>query len=129
MGDEKLKAFQKPLARLKEAYSESLKRRGSFEYPFFRDSTIQRFEFTVEIFWKFIKSFMQHQEGITCRSPKSCIRELFSLGFLEENQTRTLLEMIDSRNLASHTYHEEVAEEIFSRLKPYIDTLELVAEK
>ncbi len=129
MGDEKLRAFQKALLRLKEAYSESVKRRGSFEYPFFRDSAIQRFEFTVEIFWKSIKAFMKDQEGVTCGSPKSCIRELFSLGYLDEDQTRTLLEMIDSRNLTSHTYHEEVAEEIFGRLKSYIDTLELVAEK
>lgn len=44
-----------------------------------------------------------------------------------------MLEMIYYRNLTSHTYHEEVAEEIFNKLKTYIilleKTLEILREK
>ncbi len=30
------------------------------------------------------------------------------------------LEMTDDRNLTSHTYHEEVAEEIYTNIKDYV---------
>ena len=39
------------------------------------------------------------------------------------------LEMIDDRNLTSHTYHEEIAENIFKNLSLYIKYLERVLEK
>jgi len=129
MGINRLKDFKKALERLKEAYTRSLDRKETDEYSFFRDSAIQRFEFTVEIFWKTLRDFLKTEEGITCKSPKGCIREFFSSGYLNEDQARKLLEMIDSRNLTSHTYHEEVAEEIFKRIENYIALLELVAGK
>jgi len=40
-----------------------------------------------------------------------------------------LFEMIDSRNLTSYTYREEVAERIFSILSEYIKVLEEVLGK
>ncbi len=120
---QKVEDFDRALFRLEEAYLRALEERNSDDYPYFRDSAIQRFEFTVEIFWKCIKAFLESREGITCKSPKSCIRELFNLGYITEKQTVTLLEMIDYRNLTSHTYHEEVAYEIFRRLGNYIELL------
>ena len=124
MALEKLSQFNQALLRLKEAYEKTLNKKYSDEYSFFRDSTIQRFEFTVEIFWKTLKEFLREMEGIVCSSPKNCIREFFSLGCLSEEEARKLLEMIDYRNLTSHTYHEEVAEEIFNKLNAYIILLE-----
>jgi len=121
-----LENFEKALKRLKEAYLRATNGIMEDDYYFFRDSAIQRFEFTVEIFWKTIKIFLKEKEGIDCRTPKSCIREFFSAGFLDEELTVLLLEMIDDRNLTSHTYKEEIAESIFSRLSKYIDTLEQI---
>lgn len=46
-----------------------------------RDATIQRFEYTFEALWKYIKEYLKEREGIIANSPKSCFRELFSLGF------------------------------------------------
>lgn len=37
--------------------------------------------------------------------------------------------MIDDRNLTSHTYREEIAEEIFSRLGNHIEAMEDVLKK
>ena len=128
MALEKLSQFNQALLRLKEAYKKTLNKKYSDEYSFFRDSTIQRFEFTVEIFWKTLKEFLREMEGIVCSSPKNCIREFFSLGYLSEEEARKLLEMIDYRNLTSHTYHEEVAEEIFNKLDAYIVLLEKISE-
>ncbi len=59
-----------------------------------------------------------------CKTPKSCIREFFSAGYPDEDDTKLLLQMIDDRNLTYHTYKEEIAEDIFSRFEKYIPILE-----
>jgi len=101
--DKRLKDYKKALSRLKGSYLKALTSVGTEDYEFFRDSTIQRFEFSVELMWKVIKVFLENREGITCRSPKSCIREFFSAGFLSEEETLKLLQMVDDRNKTSHT--------------------------
>ena len=91
-----------------------------------RDATIQRFEYSFEIFWKFVKEYLRVKEGIICNSPKSCFREAFNVKLLTEEETITALEMTDDRNLTSHTYHEEVAEEIYRKIKVYSKLMEKV---
>ncbi len=121
--------FDRSLHRLKEAYLKA-KKSNDDNYNFFRDSAIQRFEFTVEIFWKSIKYYLKEIEGIECRSPKSCIREFFITGGLDsEEGVVLLLEMIDDRNMTSHTYKEEIAKMIFSKIEIYIDRLNEILVK
>jgi nucleotidyltransferase substrate binding protein (TIGR01987 family) len=74
-----------------------------------RDAAIQRFEYSFEIFWKFVKEYLRYEEGIISTSPKSCFREAFKVNLMSEEETIKALEMTDDRNLTSHTYHEEVA--------------------
>ena len=62
---------------------------------------------------------MKSREGILCNSPKACFRELFSVGFIGEEEPLALLEMTDDRNLTSHTYKEEVSQLIYDKLPPY----------
>ncbi|MDA8272743.1 MAG: HI0074 family nucleotidyltransferase substrate-binding subunit [Deltaproteobacteria bacterium] len=124
----KFKDFESSLQRFEESYKKTVENKDSDNYLFFRDSAIQRFEFTVEIFWKLLKSIIKDNEGIICNSPKSCIREFFASGYLKENKAKLLMEMIDDRNMTSHTYHEEVAEIIFSKLKDYINGMIYVYE-
>jgi nucleotidyltransferase substrate binding protein (TIGR01987 family) len=84
-----------------------------------RDAAIQRFEYTFETSWKLLKEYLRECEGVISNSPKSCFREALSAGLINEEQTMTCLEMADDRNLTSHTYIEEVAEQIYGRLKDY----------
>lgn len=84
-----------------------------------RDAAIQRFEYTFEAYWKFIKEYLKIKEGIICNSPKSCFREVFTVGMIKEDETIKLLEMTDDRNMTSHTYKEEVAQIIYGKLKEY----------
>jgi len=127
--EKRLEDFEKAVKRLKDAYEQTLKHKKDEYYTFFRDSTIQRFEFTVEIMWKTLKSFLYEYAGIDCKSPKGCIRDFFSAGYLTEEETTNLLEMIDDRNMTSHTYHEEVAEEIFKDLHIYLPIIEKVKDR
>lgn len=94
-----------------------------------RDATIQRFEYTFEAFWKFIQEYLKEKEGIIVNSPKSCFREIFSLGFISEEETVRLLEMTDKRNETSHTYKEKVAQSIFEKVDGYATLMTKILEK
>ena len=60
--------YRKALGRLKEAVGENLSK-GSIVI----DGAIQRFEFTFELAWKFLRSLLQFQ-GIEANSPRSAIK-------------------------------------------------------
>jgi len=122
----KLADYRNALSRLEESHHQTILHQESEAFSFYRDSTIQRFEFTLEIAWKSIKTFLLEAEGIECRSPKSCIRELLATAHLNAEQIQTMLEMVDDRNLATHTYHESLANEIFQSIQTYISLFQIL---
>jgi nucleotidyltransferase substrate binding protein (TIGR01987 family) len=93
-----------------------------------RDAAIQRFEYTTEALWKCLQTYLQEKEGIDCYSPKSCLREAKNVGLLDEQETVAALEMVDDRNMTSHTYHEELAEKIYRRLTEYAGIMQKLLE-
>ena len=84
-----------------------------------RDAAIQRFEYTFEAFWKFIKEYLRIKEKIAANSPKQCFRELFIISVISEEENVKLLEMTDNRNMTSHTYNKDVANGIYSGIKAH----------
>ncbi len=79
------------MERLKLRYKDAKRAVDTFESilnePYsiiVRDATIQRFEYTFEAIWKFLKEYLKEKEGIICNSPKSCYRELFKLDLIKE---------------------------------------------
>lgn len=94
-----------------------------------RDATIQRFEYTFEAFWKFIREYLKEKEGLVANSPKACFKEIFTLGFAGEEETVELQEMTDKRNDTSHTYKEAVAQSIYEKIKDYALLMERVLAK
>jgi len=93
------------------------------------DATIQRFEYTFEAVWKFLKEYLKEKEGVICNSHRACFREIFSLGFLSEDDAVTCLEMTDRRNDISCTYKEEVAQVIYAKSKGYFFLMSSLIEK
>ena len=69
---------------------------------------------------------MRECEGIRCSLPKSCFREALATGLITEEQTVACLEMTDDRNLTSHTYVEEIAEQIYKRVEDYRKLMEAI---
>jgi len=101
----------------------SLQLRKALRQPkdeFVRDSAIQRFEFTFELFWKVLKEFAL-REGLDPRSPRSSIGTAFELGVIHDETL--FLQMLESRNLASHTYLEETAEDIYAGLPTFLEAM------
>ena len=87
------------------------------------DATIQRFEFCFELAWKLMKAVLQY-DGIEANSPRSCIRESWKQGLIPDAQE--WLEMMEKRNLSSHTYDESAAREIYREVKgQYVVLLEV----
>jgi nucleotidyltransferase substrate binding protein (TIGR01987 family) len=109
----RLMTAQKALGTLKELLTD--------EKPsmIVRDAAIQRFEYSFEALWKTGSRFLRSYEGIDTGSPKGTIRGFFQTGYLTDAQTKCGLEMVDDRNLTSHTYNEALSERIFQKLPEY----------
>lgn len=95
-----------------------------------RDSMIQRFEFCVDLFWKHIKDYLENIEKVTLtvRSPKSIIRALCNARLITEQQAEQAIQMINHRNLSSHIYKEEIAEEISLHIPTYYSLIYQIVE-
>ena len=80
---------------------------------YMRDSAIQRFEFTFELFWKALKAEAE-ASGLAAHSPRDSLRAAFQLGVIPDRPE--WFRMIEDRNLTSHTYNQSTANAIHSRL-------------
>ncbi|AKL93672.1 nucleotidyltransferase substrate binding protein [Clostridium aceticum] len=121
----KLINFKNALDRLREAVVE-FKREDASDVV--RDGLIQRFEFTYELSWKAMKEYLEDIGIMDKNSPKAVIKEAYFQKIIV-NEKNWLL-MLQDRNMTSHVYREEMAEEIAERIVTYyIKEFEVVLEK
>lgn len=106
---EKLRNYKQALARLEEALA------VNEPDQFVHDAAIKRFEFTYELAWKLLKVLMEYKGGEDVRFPRDIFKEAYAKGLLENGEI--WLDMLNDRNLSSHTYNQERALEIFGRVK------------
>ena len=66
---------------------------------------IQVYEFTFELAWKTVKDFLEANE-VLAKYPREVIKEGFRYGLLDGE---LWLDMLQKRNLMSHSYDEETA--------------------
>lgn len=71
---------------------------------------IQGFEYTHELAWNVLKDYLEAQGFVDVIGSKGATREAFKNGLITEGEA--WMDMIKARNLTSHTYQTEVAEEI-----------------
>ncbi len=88
---------------------------------------IQYFEFCFELAWKAVKELVTAQGLEECYSPRSCLKQAFALGWLEDQSL--WLEMMEGRNRMSHTYSTEAAVAIYDRLGDYCCSLRQLHER
>ena len=94
-----------------------------------RDAAIKRFEYSIEITWKLAQSYLRTRESLDVASPRRVIRSCFEIGFLNDAQTKQFLDMLNDRNLTTHTYDEEAAESIYSKLDGYYSSLKFLVDR
>lgn len=101
--------------------------------PYFmalRDSLIQRFEYSVDTFWKFLKQYLTDKHGIDAiGSPKSVLKTCLDLKILDHKEYASCIKMIDDRNMSSHAYLEELAQEISSAIPGYYPILKEILNR
>ena len=79
-----------------------------------KQGLIQSFEFTHELAWKVLKDFLENQGEMGIYGSKDTVRKSFNIGLIENGDT--WIDMINSRNLTSHTYNLETADEILDKV-------------
>lgn len=96
-----------------------------------KQGLIQAFEFTHELAWNTLKDFFEYQGNTSITGSRDATREAFNKGLIQNGEG--WMDMIRSRNKSSHTYNEEVAEEIVFHIKetyyPLFNELKIMLEK
>ena len=81
---------------------------------FEQQGLIKCFEYTYELAWNCIKDVFEAQGEVGIIGSRDAFRLAFKRGLIENGET--WMEMIKSRVLTSHTYNEDVADDISSKI-------------
>ena len=111
----KLASFIKSVKNLKSILTET-------ETQIVRDAAIKRYEICYELAWKSVQEALRAEGLEICKSPKSCFKEAFKQSWIADEEAWA--EMIQNRNLTTHTYDEDLAEEIYDSLGKYLSLFE-----
>lgn len=103
--------YKKALHTLNKAVNLSYERELS---DLEKQGLIQGFEFTHEMCWKTMKDFITERGNQHIYGSKDAIREAFNLGLISDGEN--WMSMIESRNQSSHTYNNEIADQIVERI-------------
>jgi nucleotidyltransferase substrate binding protein (TIGR01987 family) len=111
-----LDEFAQALTRLREVVevpaADDLDRAGCIQY----------FEFCFELAWKSTKVVGESQGLSGLLSPRACLRQAFTAGWLQSEEL--WLEMLDARNRMSHTYKYQDALVVYARLSAFLPEME-----
>ena len=82
---------------------------------------IKAFEYTYELSWKTLQDLLKEKGYVDVIGPKPVIEQSFQDGYIQDG--KGWMRMHISRNLTSHTYDEETAEEIIKSIRGEYFTL------
>jgi len=91
-----------------------------------QDSVIQRFEYTIDLFWKFLRRYMEHKYTVTFDfiAPREILKQGLHYQVITEQEHSLLTHMLSDRNQTSHTYNEKLASEIVAHIVQHHKKLE-----
>ncbi|MFH1050586.1 MAG: HI0074 family nucleotidyltransferase substrate-binding subunit [bacterium] len=69
-----------------------------------KEGLVQRFEYTLELFWLTMKDFLENQ-GVIAKFPREVIKKSFQFEIIDDGEI--WMDMLEKRNLLSHTFDEE----------------------
>ena len=79
-----------------------------------KQGLIQGFEFTHELAWNVLKDYLEHEGFQGLIGSRSTVREAFRRGLILDGEA--WMDMIEKRNLSSHTYNQDVATNVVSAI-------------
>jgi nucleotidyltransferase substrate binding protein (TIGR01987 family) len=116
---QRLNNFSKALEQLEAGVAQGQLRPFS---PLEKLGLIQAFEFTHELAWNVLKDYFEYQGNSSITGSRDATREAFQKGATIKNGDEWM-EMIKSRNQTTHTYNQNVAEEIVQKILSSYSTL------
>ena len=94
-----------------------------------KNGQLQKFEYTLELIWKTLKSFLKEEKGIIVQGSKDTFREIAPFIELSPDVVSDILKVIDDRNSLAHEYEEFIMNNIYPKLKSHLDLLIMVVNK
>lgn len=79
-----------------------------------KSGIIQIFEYTFELAWKTMKDYLKEME-VEVNYPREVIKTAFSYELIEDGDI--WIDMLEKRNLMSHTYNKKNAELAYTLIK------------
>ncbi|RAU16649.1 nucleotidyltransferase [Nitrincola tibetensis] len=79
-----------------------------------RAGLIQFFEMAFELSWKLLKDYQQ-AEGFEVNSPRAAIKLAFQNGIVDDGHV--WIQALEDRNLTTHTYNEETAQQVEKKIR------------
>lgn len=76
---------------------------------------IKAFEYTYELAWKTLQDLIKEKGYKDIIGPKPVIEQSFQDAYISDGES--WMRMHNSRNLTSHTYNEETAQEIINKIR------------
>jgi nucleotidyltransferase substrate binding protein (TIGR01987 family) len=114
--------FERAFLLLQEAFKKDPSEMSDLE----KEGVVQRFEYTFELAWKTLKDYLDYS-GVNFDqiTPRSVIKEAFAAKIIKDGQT--WIDMLEQRNLMSHTYDSGTFETVFRSISQhYLVALEQV---
>ena len=93
-----------------------------------KSGQIQKFEYSVELSWKFIKAYLKIEKGVLSQGPKDVFREFGKFNFFTSDEISNFLMIIDDRNVIAHEYKDYVMNVIHPKLKVHRNLLFKILE-
>ncbi|KKP27062.1 MAG: Nucleotidyltransferase substrate binding protein, HI0074 family [candidate division TM6 bacterium GW2011_GWF2_30_66] len=129
--ESKKSSTKKALCKLKKMLSLLLKQKDPEIYEGLRDGLIQRFEFSFDSFWKYLKQYLKEKNKIEIEipNPNKTFRTSYEQKLITKEELDTLTNSTDDRNSSSHTYNEELAIEISDRIEHYYEVMQNIIDR
>ena len=108
---QRFKHFQKALLQLTKGVELSRQRTLS---DIEQQGVIKAFEFTHELAWNVMKDYFEYQGSTSIMGSRDATRLAFQRNMITDGAG--WMEMIKSRNMTSHTYNQEIADEISQKV-------------
>jgi len=112
--NQRIDTYKLLLIKLQEAYSHQAKALRV-------DATIKRFCYTYDLCCKILKKLL-FAHGIDTGSPREAIKAAFKENWI--NDEAIWIQMLKDRNITSHTYHEETANQVYQDIFEFIPVLQ-----
>ena len=116
---QKLKNYEKALLSLEYILVKIESKREDEDFKIYRDSAIKRFEYSLEVARKLMSKYIEYVDR-KINGQKLVLKQAFAFDLIEDKIWFT---MIDDRNMTTHEYSEEIANELLESIVIYAQRL------